>query len=176
MSTPPVAEAPSRLVGRRCRHATCVAADAGNRLITGGAGHRQSRCRRPRRRQGRAQAVRGLSALGTQNMSHVWSGYIGIWDRYPRVHNLGPDAWTWIGCNGRGVALAVSMAAMARAVNGTPIETRWRYGLDPASVALPCRRAARRAGLSGRRCAARTCRTSSRNPFLFCKSRKLRHE
>ncbi len=132
MSTPPVAEAlrATILPGRQAVSDTrgdlrFFRYDAGNRLITGGVviGNHDVAARVA------AKAARNLAeafpALGTQNMSHVWSGYIGMtWDRYPRVHNLGPDAWTWIGCNGRGVALAVSMGReMARAVNGTPIET-----------------------------------------------------
>lgn len=99
--------------------------DAQNRLITGGVViGRHDVARRVADKASRNLAE-AYPALGTQPMSHVWSGYIGMtWDRFPRVHSLGPDAWTWIGCNGRGVALAVSMGReMARAVNGTPVET-----------------------------------------------------
>ena len=55
-------------------------------------------------------------------MTHVWSGYIGMtWDRFPKVHKLGPNGWSWIGCNGRGVALSVSLGReMAAAVAGVP--------------------------------------------------------
>lgn len=99
--------------------------DARNRLITGGVvigSHDVAR-------RVAAKASRSLAeaypALGAQQMTHVWSGYIGMtWDRFPRVHQLGPDAWTWIGCNGRGVALGVSIGReMARAVNGTALDT-----------------------------------------------------
>ena len=31
------------------------------------------------------------------------------WDRFPRVHRLGPDGYAWIGCNGRGVALGTAL-------------------------------------------------------------------
>ena len=42
-------------------------------------------------------------------------------DHFPRFHKLGPDAVGWTGCNGRGVALAVSVGReLARAVTGTP--------------------------------------------------------
>lgn len=62
-------------------------------------------------------------------MTHVWSGYLGMTpDRLPHVHNFGRDAWTWIGCNGRGVALSVALGReIACAVSGAPV----------ASLALP---------------------------------------
>lgn len=99
--------------------------DARNRLITGSAvlGSRDAV------RRVTDHAARNLAeafpALGIQQMTHVWSGHTAMtWDRFPRVHNLGPDAWTWIGCNGRGVALAVAMGReMARAVSGAAIGT-----------------------------------------------------
>lgn len=132
MSTPPVPE-PLRariLPGRQAVSDTrgdlrFFRYDAQSRLITGGVvigSHDVAR--RVAEKAGRNLAE-AFPALGAQQMSHVWSGYIGMtWDRFPRVHNLGPDAWTWIGCNGRGVALGVSMGReMARAVNGTPVET-----------------------------------------------------
>lgn len=99
--------------------------DARNRLITGGnvigshdVGRRVSQ-----------KAARSLAEafpeLGVPEITHVWNGYIGMtWDRFPRVHNLGPDGWAWIGCNGRGVALGVSLGReMARAVSGDAIST-----------------------------------------------------
>lgn len=98
--------------------------DARGRLITGGVvigSHNVAR-------RVAAKAARNLAeafpALGEQQMTHVWSGYIGMtWDRFPRIHQLGPDAWTWIGCNGRGVALAVSLGReMARAVSGQALD------------------------------------------------------
>ncbi len=98
--------------------------DARGRLITGGVvigSHDVAR-------RVAAKAARNLAeafpALGEQQMTHVWSGYIGMtWDRFPRIHQLGPDAWTWIGCNGRGVALGVSLGReMARAVSGQALD------------------------------------------------------
>lgn len=99
--------------------------DARNRLITGGA----VMGRRDMARRVADKAARSLAEaypqLGTPRMSHVWSGYIGMtWDRFPRIHQLGPDAWTWIGCNGRGVALGVALGReMARAVSGVALDT-----------------------------------------------------
>lgn len=99
--------------------------DARNRLITGGSviGSHDV----PRRVA--QKAARNLSdaypALGQQDMTHVWSGYVGMtWDRFPRILNLGPDGWGWIGCNGRGVALGVALGReLARAVSGHAIDS-----------------------------------------------------
>lgn len=103
--------------------------DARNRLITGGA------VIGPHDVAGRVQrkAARSLAEafpeLGTPTMTHVWSGYIGMnWDRFPRVHQIGPDGWAWAACNGRGVAFGTAMGReLARAVTGT----------DPRELALP---------------------------------------
>ncbi|WP_312526337.1 FAD-binding oxidoreductase [Paracoccus sp. (in: a-proteobacteria)] len=118
--------------------------DARNRLITGGVvigNHDVAR-------RVAAKASRNLAdaypQLGEVQMDYVWSGYIGMtWDRFPRIHQLGPDAWTWIGCNGRGVALGVSLGReMARAVSGHALETLALPLSDPQP--LPFHKIARR--------------------------------
>ena len=65
--------------------------DARNRLVTGGAviGARNVAARV------QAKAARNLAEafpeLGEPKMDYVWSGYVGMnWDRFPRVHRLGP--------------------------------------------------------------------------------------
>ncbi len=118
--------------------------DARNRLITGGVvigNHDVAR-------RVAAKASRNLAdaypQLGDVQMDYVWSGYIGMtWDRFPRIHQLGPDAWTWIGCNGRGVALGVSLGReMARAVSGHALDTLALPVSDPQP--LPFHKIARR--------------------------------
>jgi len=48
-----------------------------------------------------------LAGIG---FDHVWSGRLGVTtDFFPHIHRLGESGFAWIGCNGRGVALAVSM-------------------------------------------------------------------
>ena len=98
--------------------------DARNRLITGGAvigGHGAAK-------RARRKAARNLNEafpeLGIPAMTHTWSGYVGMnWDRFPKVHRLGPDGWAWMGCNGRGVALGTALGReLARAVTGEPEE------------------------------------------------------
>lgn len=96
--------------------------DARNRLITGGAvigSHDVARRVREKAAQSLAEAY---PELGRQEMTHVWSGFIGMnWDRFPRVHRLGPDGWAWMACNGRGVALGTALGReLARAVTGVP--------------------------------------------------------
>ena len=96
--------------------------DARNRLITGGAvlgaWNAGARVTAP----AAARMAEAFPEMGTPTMTHVWSGYIGMtWDRFPKVHKLGPNGWSWIGCNGRGVALSVSLGReMAAAVAGVP--------------------------------------------------------
>lgn len=97
--------------------------DARNRLVTGGSvlGARNARERvtaNASRRMGEA-----FPQLAGIRFSHVWSGRVGITqDRFPHIHRLGPDFWSWVGCNGRGVALAVALGReLACAIDGTPL-------------------------------------------------------
>ncbi|MFT8718212.1 NAD(P)/FAD-dependent oxidoreductase [Acetobacter sp.] len=103
--------------------------DARNRLITGGAVLGSWNAARRVARKAGAMLAEAYPSLAPPAITHVWSGYLGMTpDRLPRVHNFGPGAWTWIGCNGRGVALSVALGReIARAVSGEPI----------ASLALP---------------------------------------
>jgi len=48
--------------------------------------------------------------IGDVSFDHVWNGYVGMTtDFLPRIHRLGPDAYAWAGCNGRAVALSISL-------------------------------------------------------------------
>lgn len=96
--------------------------DARNRLVTGGSvlGARNAGRRVAERTSKRmADAFPDLAGL---RFTHVWSGRIGITrDRYPHIHRLGPDCWSWVGCNGRGVALALAFGReLAAAIDGVP--------------------------------------------------------
>ncbi|MGZ8320551.1 MAG: NAD(P)/FAD-dependent oxidoreductase, partial [Telluria sp.] len=96
--------------------------DARHRLVTGGA------ILLPFNRAGRlrstiASRLRRLwPQLGEVRIDPVWNGYVGMTDDFmPRFHRLGPDAWGWVGCNGRAVALSVALGGeFAKAVCGTP--------------------------------------------------------
>ncbi|MBY6092289.1 NAD(P)/FAD-dependent oxidoreductase [Maritimibacter alkaliphilus] len=98
--------------------------DARNRLITGGAVMGSWDVANRVRKKAAASLAESFPAMGLPEMTHVWSGYIGMnWDRFPRIHSLGQDAWAWIGCNGRGVALGTSLGReLARAATGQAVE------------------------------------------------------
>jgi glycine/D-amino acid oxidase-like deaminating enzyme len=95
--------------------------DARHQLITGGAlaiaanGHERLRSRIGERLKAT------FPQIGDVRFSAVWNGYIAMTSDYtPRVHRIGPDAYAWAGCNGRGVALSVALGAVfARALTGT---------------------------------------------------------
>tara|TARA_E500000331_G_scaffold107446_1_gene104273 strand:+ start:2228 stop:3523 length:1296 start_codon:yes stop_codon:yes gene_type:complete len=94
--------------------------DARNRLITGGAlampfnGHSRIRARIAKRLQ------RIFPQFIEPEIEYSWTGYVGATrDHTPHFHKLGPNGWTWIGCNGRGVALSVALGVeLAKAVQG----------------------------------------------------------
>lgn len=96
--------------------------DARNQLVTGGAlvvplnGHERLRSRIA------ARLARVFPQMGEVRFSKVWNGLIAMTDDYcPRLHQLGPNAYAWAGCNGRGVALGVALGReFAAAVTGAP--------------------------------------------------------
>ncbi len=99
--------------------------DARHRLITGGAmfGNNAGERLQPivaRRLIEMFPALAGVP--GGIKFDYVWNGPIGMTPDYlPRVHRLGPDGYAWVGCNGRGVALAMSVGReFARAILGVP--------------------------------------------------------
>ena len=129
MATAPVGEAARRIVipGRQAVSDThgelyFMRYDARHRLITGGAlVNRRDGAQRLKPYVG-ARLQRLFPALGEVRFDYVWNGYLAMTDDYfPRMHRLGPDAVTWVGCNGRGVGLSVALGReLARAVTGTP--------------------------------------------------------
>lgn len=102
---------------------------ADNRLVTGGAllipvnGAERLKRIVGDRLAGMFPALRGVS------FDYVWNGRIAMTtDYFPRVHRLGPNGFGWAGCNGRGVALSISLGReLARAA----------IGQDPKDLALP---------------------------------------
>jgi glycine/D-amino acid oxidase-like deaminating enzyme len=83
---------------------------ADGRLVSGGAlalplGERA----RLERRVARFLAE-AFPALAGLRFDFAWTGTIALTpDRHPHLLALGPDLWAWIGCNGRGVALATAL-------------------------------------------------------------------
>jgi glycine/D-amino acid oxidase-like deaminating enzyme len=107
--------------------------DARNRLVTGGAaafpGVDGVNLRTPV-----AERLKRLwPQLGDVEFDYVWSGYVGMTPDnllhpevpgFPRIHRLGPNGFAWVGCNGRAVALSISLGReLARATQGTAIDT-----------------------------------------------------
>ena len=127
MATPPLADEVRRSVlpGRQamsdthgdlyfCRY------DARHRLVTGGALIAPfGEARRLKKMIG-ARILRVFPQIGEVSFEYVWNGYMSMTPDYtPRFHRLGPDAYGWAGCNGRGVALALAVGReLAQAVRG----------------------------------------------------------
>ncbi len=107
--------------------------DARNRLVTGGAAVFPGAGGDNLRKPVAERLLRLWPQLGEVSFDYVWSGYIGMTPDdvlkpqvpgYPRIHRLGPDAFGWVGCNGRAVALSISLGReLARATQGAPLET-----------------------------------------------------
>lgn len=127
MATQPLPEAvratilPSR-IGMSDTHGDLYFAhyDARNRLVTGGAlAFAFNGAERLKARIG-ARLRKLWPQIGDVRFDYVWNGYIAMTTDYlPRVHRLGPGGLAWAGCNGRGVALSVSLGReIARSLAG----------------------------------------------------------
>jgi glycine/D-amino acid oxidase-like deaminating enzyme len=107
--------------------------DARHRLITGGAvigQHNAGSRLQPIVAKRLASTFPQLSELpGGVKFDYVWNGPIGMTrDSLPHIHMIGPDGYAWTGCNGRGVALALSIGReFARGI----------LGASRADLALP---------------------------------------
>lgn len=107
--------------------------DARNRLVTGGAAVLPGTGGANLRPLIAARLKRLWPQLGEVAFDYVWSGYIGMTPDdllqpqvpgYPRIHQLGPNGFGWVGCNGRAVALSVSLGReLARATQGAALDT-----------------------------------------------------
>jgi glycine/D-amino acid oxidase-like deaminating enzyme len=106
--------------------------DAAQRLITGGTFIVTRNWKRRLRSQVQQRLDHVFPDLGEWRIETQWSGYVAMtYDFFPRLAELGQNCFGWIGCNGRGVALSVSMGEqLAQLVAGQrhedlsfPIET-----------------------------------------------------
>jgi glycine/D-amino acid oxidase-like deaminating enzyme len=97
--------------------------DKRNRLVTGGAILLPWKRRERMQPYIAARLERLFPQIGPVSFDYVWNGYVGITrDFFPRMHQLGPDAFAWVGCNGRAVGLSVALGReLAKAVTGTPV-------------------------------------------------------
>jgi glycine/D-amino acid oxidase-like deaminating enzyme len=110
--------------------------DARNRLVTGGAvigpGNKPERLKFHV-----AERLQRLwPQIGPVEFDYIWNGYVGMTtDFLPRIHRLGPDAFGWTGCNGRAVALSISIGdELSKAVRGTSGELLALPFTDPAPI------------------------------------------
>jgi len=97
--------------------------DANNRLVTGAAlavplGWRVRAAARAAER-----VERVFPQLGRPTFEFVWHGFVGItWDKLPHCHELAPGVLAFVGCNGRGVALATSIGSeLAKTILGAKV-------------------------------------------------------
>ena len=83
---------------------------ADGRLVTGGGLIFETNGAERLKRIVSDRLARLFPMLNGVTFDYVWNGRLAMTTDYtPRVHQLGPDAFGWDGCNGRGVALAVSL-------------------------------------------------------------------
>ena len=149
LATPPVPEAIRKVVlpGRHAvsdtrRELRFMRYDARHRLVTGGAivGQRNGAEKLKRDLAQRlVETFPELAALpGGVTFDHVWNGTIGATrDGLPHVHMLGPDGYAWVGCNGRGVALALAIGReFARGILGVPRSELALPFTEPAPIPL----------------------------------------
>lgn len=107
--------------------------DARNRLVTGGAAMFPGAAGASLAKPIGERLLKLWPQLGEVTFDYTWSGYLGMTPDsvlhpevpgFPRFHRLGPNGYAWVGCNGRAVALSVSLGReLARALCGAPEET-----------------------------------------------------
>jgi glycine/D-amino acid oxidase-like deaminating enzyme len=106
--------------------------DARNRLVTGGAATFPGAAGVLLRKPVAERLQRLWPQLGDVEFDYVWSGYLGMTPDnllhpevpgFPRIHQLGPNGFAWVGCNGRAVALSISLGReLARATQSVAVE------------------------------------------------------
>lgn len=94
------------------------------RLVSGGALAIQFRASRRLPKMVGKRLREMFPALPENPMTTFWGGRIAMTvDRLPRLHRRDDGLCAWIGCNGRGLALACAMApVLADAIDGVPDE------------------------------------------------------
>ncbi len=89
--------------------------DREGRLVTGGALAIQAVARPRLERAVRARLAELFPELAGADFPFFWGGRIAMTtDRLPRLHRTPDGLIGWIGCNGRGLALAMGMGAVLR--------------------------------------------------------------
>jgi glycine/D-amino acid oxidase-like deaminating enzyme len=92
--------------------------DARNRLVTGGAGVFPGPDGASLAKPIALRLKRLWPQIGDVEFDFIWSGFVGMTPDsvlrpqvpgFPRIHRLDPNGFAWIGCNGRAVALSISL-------------------------------------------------------------------
>ena len=121
--------------------------DVQERLITGGTFILTRDWQQRLRAQVQKRLDHVFPEIGDWEIETQWSGYVAMTaDFYPRFAKLGNNFYGWIGCNGRGVALSISMGkqlahlAAGRSIHelAFPLETHGAFpfrSLAPVGVA-----------------------------------------
>jgi glycine/D-amino acid oxidase-like deaminating enzyme len=104
--------------------------DARNRLVTGGAAVLPGQGGENLKPMIAERLKTLWPQIGDVGFDFVWSGYVGMTPDnllkpqvpgFPRFHRLGPNGYAWTGCNGRAVALSISLGReLARVTQGVP--------------------------------------------------------
>lgn len=112
---------------------------ADGRLVSGGALALPVLERVRLERRVGAILAEAFPALRGVRFAFAWSGAIALTpDRGPHLVRLGPELFAWIGCNGRGVALATALGPhLAALLSGAP-ETELPLPLEPVR-SIPAR-------------------------------------
>jgi len=127
MATGPLSEAARKTIipGRQAMSDThgelyFARYDARNRLVTGGAIANTGNAAASLKDSVGKRLQRLWPQIGDVKFDYVWNGYVGMTtDFLPRIHQLGPDAFAWTGCNGRAVALSISIGQeLSKAAQG----------------------------------------------------------
>ncbi|MBR1125390.1 FAD-binding oxidoreductase [Bradyrhizobium lablabi] len=131
MATEPLSEAARKTIipGRQAMSDThgelyFARYDARNRLVTGGAIFNTPDAATRLKDTVGKRLQRLWPQIGKVKFDYVWNGYVGMTtDFLPRIHRLGPDAFAWAGCNGRAVALSISIGQqLSLAAQGHPAD------------------------------------------------------
>jgi glycine/D-amino acid oxidase-like deaminating enzyme len=103
--------------------------DRRGRLVTGGALILNWDFERRLKRRIGERLARLFPQIGSPAFDYVWHGELGMTeDKLPHMHALAEGVITWVGCNGRGVALGIALG---------PVLADAALGAAPGDLPLP---------------------------------------
>jgi glycine/D-amino acid oxidase-like deaminating enzyme len=103
--------------------------DRRGRLVTGGALIFDHDFESRLKRRIGARLALMFPQIGRPEFEYIWHGLLGMTqDKLPHMHALAEGVITWVGCNGRGVALGIALG---------PVLADAALGAAPADLPLP---------------------------------------